>query len=94
MALKTSIRSTVIIISIVSMMAVIILAVALASNKKTVSVERKQVTGCLDSMSIIVVATSNEHQSCEDPRQKIEVYPNGDNKVLVKCVCSRNDPLP
>jgi hypothetical protein len=89
--MKPSSKTTVIILSIVSLMGVVILSVALSARNKVVVAEKRK-EGCADSMTIIVIDTYNEHYTCDGPDQKIEIYPAGHNRydhpmVLVKCVC-------
>jgi hypothetical protein len=93
---SNSTKHLVIVLSIISVFGVIIASAAFyaTDRNKVVAVGEKHPDGCTDSIVLIVVDTSNEHYSCLDPLQKIEVYPAGMNKysspmALVKCVCPK-----
>jgi hypothetical protein len=96
---KTSTKATIIVLSILSMFGIIILSAALYAHNRPgqlgkIIVGEKHSDGCADSMAIIVVDASNEHYTCQEPSQKIEVYPAGVTRyggpmTLIKCICGR-----
>jgi hypothetical protein len=95
---KTALAFGVSIAALITIAMVIAGAFMLFPDKEAGRGGKPHAIECLDSMTIIVLDTSNEHHTCQNPEQKIEIYPAGRNKhdspsVLVKCVCQRKEKL-